>query len=233
MTDASLLQAQALSIKFKDIVACLSLETPYGLVVDFGGANGGLVNVRLAASDPNSSSLETAASQIAPLHSDRSDVSVKKDSSRPTTYYYTISSSFRTPPLWYDYWPGRPQVCYVDLEDVEERYKSASWVDTFDRWNYKWQDAFDRVPYIWETGEEVFPDLNESRSFRLEGMLLGCWLALQPGVDGVKYYETEEGRHCWTLEEKNKQDGNSLVNTLMEFLHVVFAKPEEHGTSNT
>ena len=140
----------------------LSVQTPYGLILTT--AEDGSIDIRLSDSS-------------APNPTDQSS----------KNYRYHISLDWHTTFLWYDVdWPGNPEgKNHVDPEVIEERY-SKDWCDAYLKWVEKYDKSFERGECHLGSGGKLFTDPVERAAWALEGLLLGCWLALQPGVSEVE-----------------------------------------------
>lgn len=180
MADISLVAALAPLTTSPTTKYHLSLETEYGLILEVSSP--GFVSVRLAESPPD------AVASV-----DRKEATEKQQQPRAIPeskkgYDYYIWPDYKTSFVWYTPgWVGNP----VDESNVEEfelqgRY-SAAWCSALDAWVERYTAAFEAQECQLGSGEEPFADVAQRNAWLVEGMLLSCWLALQPGVESVSY----------------------------------------------
>jgi hypothetical protein len=193
MTSFQLLETFSLLAKCENPISHLSLQTPYGLVIDV--AADGAVDVRL---------------------SDKGSISASDSDSKQAKpgYRYYIWPDYQTTFLWYDSdWAGNPQEGHVAVEEDEmrERY-SGPWFTAYDTWVTKYTRAFEAQECQLGNGREPFVDHKEKVAWEMEGMLLATWLSLQPGVDAVEFQDDSDSQRKYWLE------GKGAAETLGKFL---------------
>ncbi|KAI8244329.1 hypothetical protein K4K56_011975 [Colletotrichum sp. SAR 10_98] len=103
-------------------------------------------------------------------------------------YRYLIDPDYGTSALWYrPKWPGNPEgEFHIDLRALKDRYPSA-WLDAFEKWERQWTEAFKAQECHLGSYKEPFPDVEERKTWFVEGALLAAWLVLQDDVDQVAY----------------------------------------------
>ncbi|KAE9580738.1 hypothetical protein CGMCC3_g3523 [Colletotrichum fructicola] len=103
-------------------------------------------------------------------------------------YRYLIDPDYGTSALWYrPRWPVNPEgEFYIDLRSLKHRYSSA-WIEAFEKWERRWTEAFKAQERQLGSYKEPFPDLEERKTWFVEGALLAAWLVLQDDVDQVAY----------------------------------------------
>ncbi|KAJ0342793.1 hypothetical protein KNSL1_010539 [Colletotrichum chrysophilum] len=69
---------------------------------------------------------------------------------------------------------------------LKHRYSSA-WIEAFEKWERRWTEAFKAQECHLGSYKEPFPDLEERKTWFVEGALLAAWLVLQDDVDQVAY----------------------------------------------
>jgi hypothetical protein len=75
----------------------------------------------------------------------------------------------------------------VDKDDIPERYGTL-WGEFYNEWVDKYTQAFENQElHLGFYNKYPFPDIEERKSWFLEGMLLPTFLCLQPDVDSVEY----------------------------------------------
>jgi hypothetical protein len=186
------LEALSLLAKAEGAISRLSIQTPYGLIVE--AASDGAVDVRL--SDELSK------------HSPSEDRSA-------SSFFYYIWPDYQTTFLWYKAdWPGNPdEETVVELDEMRDRY-AAPWVKAYDEWVDKYTLAFEAQECQLGSGKEPFPESAERTAWELEGMLLAVWLSMQPGVDGVEYDGASDGELSYLLQPK--EPGKALGKFLLD-----------------
>lgn len=73
----------------------------------------------------------------------------------------------------------------MDDEDIESRY--PSFYPSFETWREVYFKAFEAQECHLGSDLPVFPDVRVQVGWLVEGLLLGCWLALQEDVKSVSY----------------------------------------------
>jgi hypothetical protein len=193
MTGFQLLETLSLLTKCENAISHLSLQTPYGLVIDV--AADGAVDVRL---------------------SDKGSISASDSDSKQAKpgYRYFVWPDYQTTFMWYDSdWAGNPQNGHVAVEEDELRGRySVPWFTAYDAWVTKYTRAFEAQECQLGSGREPFVDRKEKLAWELEGMLLATWLSLQPGVDAVEFQHDSDGQRKYWLE------GKEAAGTLGRFL---------------
>ncbi|KAK6821251.1 hypothetical protein PG987_015651 [Apiospora arundinis] len=157
-------------------VSKVAIETSYGLVV--------VVNTDKSV----------AVHQTTSEQSGSDGVSSQWPGSEPDPQYkrpgykYRVFPDYETGFVWYDSdWPGNPEGSFgVDENELEERYGEA-WNKTYNGWMDRYTAAFEKQKCQLDSGEHPFPDTGERKAWVVEGLLLCCWLALQPDVENVEY----------------------------------------------
>lgn len=199
-------QALALLAKSENAISRLSLQTPYGLVVDV--VADGAVDIRLS----------DEASTLGP----DSDSKTGKPG-----YRYYIWPDYQTTFMWYDSdWAGNPQEGQdaVEEDELRERYPEP-WFKAYDAWVTKYMRAFEAQECQLGSGKEPFPDLKERVAWELEGMLLASWLSLQPGVDAVEFQDDSGDKRKYWLE------GKGAAETLGKFFKDLEEREQGDGTA--
>ena len=165
-------------------ISRFSLETSYGLVLAV--RTDGSVTVRLADDS-------TPEPDTAPTNTPPPNANAPEHTSEPKGYRYYIWPDYKTNFVWYTAdWPGNPEGEDAVLdEDLAARYP-ASWTAALGAWVGRYTGVFEAQERHLATVEgRLFADPEQRTAWLLEGMLLSCWLALQPGVDAVSYQPAE------------------------------------------
>ena len=129
-------------------------------------------------------------------------------------YRYEIRQDYATSYIWYAHdWPTSPGFAEgignaVDYDDLEARY-GTRWTNAYAAWVARFERAFEAAGCHLGAGHDadIRPDFNGDpklvglvpglgagimplgqRRWAVEGLLLACWLSLQPGVDQVEYH---------------------------------------------
>ena len=107
----------------------------------------------------------------------------------------------------YKIWPGwttsylwsltRHHSPEVDSDEIESLY--PSWKPFFLSWGDIYESSFEERECHLGTGVEVFKCVRERVTWETEGILIACWLALQPHVEEVQYLPRGE----YLLEKGN------------------------------
>ncbi|KAL1837273.1 hypothetical protein VTJ49DRAFT_4059 [Mycothermus thermophilus] len=146
----------------------VTIRTPYGLIVE--ASSEGPYNIRL--DDP--------AAEPKP------DMEVLQG----IRFFIKPNEMTDTCIQFEEAWKGNMEHGWYGGETPEqvlrERYSEA-WCNALMAWAEKYKTANMRYNKYGREDTEVFPDRAERIQFHMEGLLLGAWLALQPGVNGVKY----------------------------------------------
>lgn len=158
-----------------EYICKVTIETTYGLVV--------VVN-------PDKS----LTVQQTTIKKPDSDSSCGQQSTEPDTqpqrsgFKYRMFPEYAAGFVWYDpTWPGNPEGTYeVEDEELEERY-SDSWYKAHDDWRARYIAAFEKQESHLGSHKNPFPDMEERKAWTVEGLLLACWLSLQPDVENVEY----------------------------------------------
>ncbi|KAK3361894.1 hypothetical protein B0T24DRAFT_640341 [Lasiosphaeria ovina] len=108
---------------------------------------------------------------------------------------------------------ARPQ--HVDDADLEARY-APDWFDGFVDWTERADRAVYEAKLVQKqrgvrgtvgsgiaSGSGPFADDGERVLWAVEGLLLACWLCLQPDVEAVEYRPAAD---AWTLDKGNVGD---------------------------
>lgn len=207
-----------LALQSSHAFARITLQTDYGLIASV--SQDGSVEAELADAPPpahegtpktatltsenanlvrpddsKASSLEVTAPQDPKIAQLPSATDPSQESTGKPGYEYYIWPDYCTSFVWYEpEWPGNPEGDdNVEESELEERY-SASWCRALEAWVEKYSAAFKAQECDLGSKKPPLPDLEERKAWVLEGMLLACWLALQPDVDGVEY-QTEFGNY--------------------------------------
>ncbi|KAH0429344.1 hypothetical protein CcaCcLH18_08466 [Colletotrichum camelliae] len=211
MADLASIRAFLLLPQSSNITTHLTLETPYGLVVEL--KTGEKLSVRLKDNPSATKSQESPGSESqirTGTHPNGSSESLLESnpeshtaSAQPSPemgYGYAIFTDYGTSSLWYKSdWPGNdPGIdTHINLEDLEDRYPAA-WLQAFARWTKQFNDSFKKGECHLSSSGVLFPDLEERQSWLVEGALLAAWLALQSDVGHVSYHPG----HHWELERE-------------------------------
>ncbi|KAK8043436.1 hypothetical protein PG993_005866 [Apiospora rasikravindrae] len=107
---------------------------------------------------------------------------------KPLGYKYRVFPEYLDTFVWYDStWPGNPEDDFnVDEDELMERYGEA-WNKAYDDWRERYIVAFEEQECQLGSYQHPFPDKEERRAWVVEGLLLVCWLSLQPDVENVEY----------------------------------------------
>ncbi|KAJ9150833.1 hypothetical protein NKR23_g3392 [Pleurostoma richardsiae] len=145
----------------------VTIETPYGLLISVN-ADGSL----------------TAALKDGTVQSATPGV----DEEHKTRYKYRMFPDWGAGFIWYDpSWPGNPEGEFeVDEDDLENRYP-AVWLESYRGWKAKYEQAFEEQKCDQGSDQDPFPDAGRRKAWVVEGMLLACWLSLQPDAESVEY----------------------------------------------
>lgn len=194
MSGPECLEALARLSKRNGLLARLSLETPYGLVVDALDARAdGSIDIGLTG---------TAATPSLP--SSNSDISdAVSNPTKGAGYRYYIWPDYNTSFVWYEqgWWRNPEGRDNVQRNELLERY-SEQWCTALEGWVDRYTQAFELHECYLGGGGEPFPDPEERAEWALEGMLLACWLVLQPDVDAVDFeVESTPGQYPDVLEK--------------------------------
>jgi hypothetical protein len=73
----------------------------------------------------------------------------------------------------------------VEDENIESRY--PKFYPSFDAWREVYFKSFEAQQCHLGSGLPIFPDIRVRVGWVVEGLLLGCWLALQEDVKSVSY----------------------------------------------
>lgn len=199
MVDFSPIAVLSLLAKSKDVaVARLTLQTSYGLTVEIS-ADGSL-QVRLS---------ETTRT---------SNESKPQPNSHQPGFQYHVLLDYQTNHLWYENWDDTDEFGTgpnVDDDDLRERY-AAPWCDAYDVWVDRYTQAFEAAECHLGSYADPFPDVTDRAVFQLEGMLLATWLALQPGVDSVKFPDYETKKDYQIVKDEPSKALASLIDDLRE-----------------
>ncbi|KAF9873183.1 hypothetical protein CkaCkLH20_09346 [Colletotrichum karsti] len=215
MSDIITIKALLSLARSPDINVHLSVETSYGLVVEFKTGEGLSVHLKESTGAPEhhktaeevkappkplleSGTLAQPEPPSEPEPQSRLETrpepnkNVRHGNSKPG-YSYAIDPDYGTSFLWYSQGhPGNPEgEFHIELEAVKDRY-SASWCNAFREWGERYSKAFKAQECDLGSGNSVFPAVEERRNWDAEGAFLGAWLALQDGVDNVTYQPIEE-----------------------------------------
>ncbi|KAF5520711.1 hypothetical protein CGCA056_v008219 [Colletotrichum aenigma] len=172
MADIASLKALMLLARSQSTTIHFFLETSYGLVLEY--QSGKQLCLRLKDST-------TASNTQLPTQSRSEGLEYEASSgSKPLDY--------GTSALWYrPKWPGNPESeFHIDLRSLKYRY-SPAWIEAFEKWERRWTEAFKAQECHLGSYKEPFPDLEERKTWFVEGALLAAWLALQDDVDQVAY----------------------------------------------
>ncbi|CAI7626677.1 unnamed protein product [Penicillium bialowiezense] len=103
---------------------------------------------------------------------------------RPYSLFPDYGQSF----LWRDDWDeDESEDDYeVEDEDIDSRY--PSFYPSFERWKEVYFKAFEEQECHLGSHKPVFTDVRVHVGWLVEGLLLGCWLALQEDVKSVSYH---------------------------------------------
>lgn len=112
-------------------------------------------------------------------------------------YRYYIWPDYKTSFFWYKMdWIGNPgDETHVSQDDLRERYGEA-WEKVWCAWVDKYTRAFEAHECHLRSHEEPIFTSEEEAAWRIEGVLLAAWLALQPGVDGFEVQDDRGARIC-------------------------------------
>lgn len=103
-------------------------------------------------------------------------------------FKYRIFPEWRASFVWYD--AARSgnleDAGEVDEEELEERYSDA-WNKAYGDWRDRYTAAFEKQEVHLGSHKHPFPDMEERKAWAVEGLLLACWLSLQPDVENVEY----------------------------------------------
>lgn len=182
------------------------MQTDYGLAVTV--SQDAVVDVHLAAPTPSADGMvgskvshpsgETATKPLAIGLGDH-DSEPQSSKSLPASssnrnpaselgYQYYIWPDYGTSFVWYESdWAGNPEgEDNVEDTDLEERY-STSWCAALKAWVERYTEAFEGQECHLGSGKDPFPDVEGQKAWVLDGMLLACWLALQPDVEALSF----------------------------------------------
>ncbi|KAH0430101.1 hypothetical protein CcaCcLH18_08047 [Colletotrichum camelliae] len=207
MADIASLKALVLLAQSQSTAIHFSLETSYGLVLEYQSGKQLCLRLKDSITAANtqlptkshSEALEYEASSVSkpPVVPDSRPDGLSRaqlDSLGPSQhppqsgYRYLIDPDYGTSALWYrPNWPGNPEgEFHIDLPVLKDRY-SSSWLEAFEKWERRWTEAFKARECHLGSYDEPFPDLEERKTWFVEGALLAAWLALQDDVDQVAY----------------------------------------------
>lgn len=182
MADIASLKALMLLARSQSTTIHFSLETFYGLVLEY--QSGKQLCLRLkdstTASNTQLPTRDLSKTQLDP---------VGPGQQPPLSgYRYVIDPDYGTSALWYrPKWLGNPAgEFHIDLRNLKYRYSSA-WIEAFEKWERRWTGAFKAQECHLGSYKEPFPDLEERKTWFVEGALLAAWLVLQDDVDQVAY----------------------------------------------
>ncbi|KAF4846401.1 hypothetical protein CGCSCA4_v006039 [Colletotrichum siamense] len=182
MADIASLKALMLLARSQSTTIHFSLETSYGLVLEY--QSGKQLCLRLK----DSTTASNTQLPIQDLSKAQLDPVGPGQQSPQSGYRYLIDPDYGTSALWYrPKWPGNPEgEFHIDLWSLKYRYSSA-WIEAFEKWERRWTEAFKAQECHLGSYKEPFPDLEERKTWFVEGALLATWLVLQDDVDQVAY----------------------------------------------
>ncbi|KAF0329983.1 hypothetical protein K4K61_005583 [Colletotrichum sp. SAR11_59] len=207
MADIASLKALMLLARSQSTTIHFSLETSYGLVLEYQSGKQLCLHLKDSTtasstqistqSHPEGLEYEPSSGSKPPVVPDSRPDDLSKaqlDSVGPGQqtpkpgYRYLIDPDYGTSALWYrPKWPGNPGgEFHIDLRSLKYRYSSA-WIEAFEKWERRWTEAFKAQECHLGSYKEPFPDLEERKTWFVEGALLAAWLVLQNDVDQVAY----------------------------------------------
>ncbi|EQB46124.1 hypothetical protein CGLO_14872 [Colletotrichum gloeosporioides Cg-14] len=207
MADIASLKALMLLARSQSTTIHFSLETSYGLVLEY--QSGKKLRLRLKDSTIASNTQKPTQSHSEDVNQGDSSGSkppvvpdsrlddlskAQFDSGGPgqhpfkSGYRYLIDPDYGTSALWYrPKWPGNPDgEFHIDLRALKDRY-SPAWLEAFEKWERRWTEAFQAQECHLGSYKEPFADVEERKTWFVEGALLAAWLVLQDDVDQVAY----------------------------------------------
>ncbi|KAF4903204.1 hypothetical protein CGCVW01_v013150 [Colletotrichum viniferum] len=183
MAGIASLKALMLLARSQSTTIHFSLETSYGLVLEY--QSGKQLCLRLKDSSTASNTPDSRPDDLSKGQLD----SVGPGQQPPQSgYRYLIDPDYGLSALWYrPQWSGNPEgEFHIDLRSLKHRYSSA-WIEAFEKWERRWTEAFKAQECHLGSYKEPFADLEERKTWFVEGALLAAWLVLQDDVDQVAY----------------------------------------------
>lgn len=131
---------------------------------------------------------------------------------------YRLSPDWGTSFLWRDEYdwhdPEEDDDYHVDDDVIEDRY--ATFYPSFESWREVYETSFEAQECHLSSGPPVFADDRVRIGWILEGLLLGCWLALQEDVKSVSY--KPESKEYLLLKDPESDQGLLGFDTLIRRL---------------
>ncbi|KAK8074557.1 hypothetical protein PG997_009220 [Apiospora hydei] len=186
-------------------ISKVTIETTYGLVITVHPDKSITVHHNTVTNPgPDGASSHSAAAGPDPEPDAQSE---------QPGYKYRMFPEYIAGFVWYDStWPGNPEGEFqVDEDELVERYGDA-WNKAYDSWVDRYIAAFEKQEVHLGSHNHPFPDREERKAWVVEGLLLACWLSLQPDVENVEYSPDAE------KIDLNKGSVNTVLQSFLEEL---------------
>ncbi|KAF4878128.1 hypothetical protein CGCSCA1_v002859 [Colletotrichum siamense] len=156
MADIASLKAFMLLARSQSTTIHFSLETSYGLVLEY--QSGKQLCLRLK----DSTTASNTQLPIQDLSKAQLDPVGPGQQPPQSGYRYLIDPDYGTSALWYrPKWPGNPKgEFHIDLQSLKYRYSSA-WIEAFEKWERRWTEAFKAQECHLGSYREPFTDLEK------------------------------------------------------------------------